>query len=250
MAARRGGVPQGGVWADATASEVPADLEAAALPDIPHPPSPLQKSALSSALLDEPPPSATSARSLGLCGAAGFWLFAWLINNMGVTLLNKWAFAKVSFPYPWMLSCIHMICNWFGAHIYYALKPGEREKRRVLSGDGFKTIVAFSCIFSANVAIGNASLRFVSVNFNQVARSLVPGVVMVASSFLLGKRHSSAEKWSLVPVMLGVAMATFGEMHFSTLGAFMTAFCVILAALKVRQKRQFQFTPVVLQYLV
>jgi len=88
-------------------------------------------------------------------------------------------------------------------------------------------------MFSANIAIGNASLRHVSVNFNQVARSLVPGVVMVVSIVLLKKSFSLAQQLSLVPVVVGVMLACFGEMHFTALGFAMTMFCVLLAATKV-----------------
>lgn len=161
-----------------------------------------------------------------------FWLSAWFINNIGVTLLNKWAFAKVSFPYPYALSAVHMACNTTGAFLYFAVLPGERIKRKPLES-GFRTILAFSLCFSANIAFGNASLRHVSVNFNQVMRSLVPGVVMVFSGYALEKTHSFAQKASLLPIVLGVMLACFGDMHFTPLGFGMTALCVVLAATKV-----------------
>ena len=36
--------------------------------------------------------------------AGVIWLAFWFLNNILVTLLNKWSFANVSFPYPYAVS--------------------------------------------------------------------------------------------------------------------------------------------------
>lgn len=104
-----------------------------------------------------------------------------MLNNIGVTLLNKAAFAKVDFKYPFFLSSIHMFCNYLGSqYIFWSLGRSKDAasslvtqllgsiQRQTLDASGKKTILAFSVIFSLNIAIGNVSLKHVSVNFNQV----------------------------------------------------------------------------------
>jgi hypothetical protein len=165
---------------------------------------------------------------------------------VGVTLLNKAAFATVDFHYPYFLSFVHMVCNSIGSQFVFwslerDLKNGQTgifQKllgnivRKELDDKGKQYIIAFSVIFSLNIAIGNVSLRHVSVNFNQVMRSLVPAITIVMG-ICLGKGISYGRILSVVPIVFGVAMACFGDMTFSTLGFFYTAFCVVLAALKV-----------------
>lgn len=96
------------------------------------------------------------------------WLVIWMANNILVTVLNKAAFAKVDFKYPYALSVVHMACNIIGAQIYFATSKTTKPKQLPLDGSSRKSVFLFSIIFALNIAIGNTSLRWASVNFNQV----------------------------------------------------------------------------------
>lgn len=50
--------------------------------------------------------------------------------------------------------------------------------------------------------------------------------------FYYGKSFSLQRKLSVLPIVFGVALAFYGDMSFTPIGAFYTIFCVILAALK------------------
>jgi len=118
-----------------------------------------------------------------------FWLIVWMANNVlgnsflfvstinytdsllsAVTMLNKAAFAKVDFKYPYTVSTIHMACNILGAQLYFFFS--RTVKPKAIEGHNRKAVLLFSIIFSLNIAIGNASIRYVSVNFNQFCRAL------------------------------------------------------------------------------
>lgn len=167
------------------------------------------------------------------------WLLLWTVNNIGVTLLNKSAFAKVNFKFPYFLSFVHMFCNTIGSKILFAsLKRGCVQNllgtitQKKIQGKDNMWIFLFSIIFSLNIAVGNASLRYVSVNFNQVMRSLVPAMTIVFG-ICLGKPVSRKRQLAVLPVVIGVAMATFGDMTYTKFGLIVTMFCVLLAAIKV-----------------
>jgi len=178
--------------------------------------------------------------------ASTTWLLLWTANNIGVTLLNKAAFATVDFHYPYFLSFVHMVCNSIGSQLVFQSLATDKEfgrtgvfqrllgniTRKELDNTGKKYIIAFSVIFSLNIAIGNVSLRYVSVNFNQVMRSLVPAITIVMG-LCLKKSISPNRIIAVVPIVVGVAMACFGDMTYTALGFFYTSCCVLLAALKV-----------------
>jgi hypothetical protein len=104
--------------------------------------------------------------------------------------------------------------------------------RKDLDETGKRYILAFSIIFALNIAIGNASLQHVSVNFNQVVRSLVPALTILFG-IIAGHSISTHRILSVLPVILGVGMACFGDMRYSYLGLAYTFGCVLLAAIKV-----------------
>jgi hypothetical protein len=197
--------------------------------------------------------------------AATFWLIIWTLNNIAVTLLNKASFAKVNFHYPFFLSAVHMVCNQIGAEfVFWSLEQskkranrhhddddnennnhhstsentwvirilGENLHRQHIDSKARSLILWFSLIFSANIAIGNVSLKYVSVNFNQVMRSLVPAITILMG-MCLKKPISRRRQMAVLPVVVGVAMACFGDMSYTAMGFFITCLCVFLAALKV-----------------
>jgi drug/metabolite transporter (DMT)-like permease len=193
-----------------------------------------------------------------------FWLILMTVNNIAVTLINKAAFSMVRFPYPYMLTVIHMFINWlFCEYIFYSIgrsssrssgssnmwiqllgnsedlhTTSANAKLGVLSSSAQPSVWVvgiYSIIFSMNIAIGNVSLQYVSVNFNQVMRSLVPIFTLWCSWYCLNQRNISFQRrLAIWPVVIGVAMAAIGDrMSVTVLGFFYTLLCVILAAVKV-----------------
>ena len=186
------------------------------------------------------------------------------LNNIGVTLINKAAFALIRFPYPYMLTVIHMLLNWLCCeYVFYSIERSSRRNtsnmwiqllgnsddlhttpgatKHLLGGPSPSTqpsvwvVGLYSVVFSMNIAIGNVSLQYVSVNFNQVMRSLVPIITLWLSWYCLNQRNISPQRrLAIWPVVVGVALATIGDrMSVTVVGFFYTLLCVVLAAVKV-----------------
>jgi len=60
----------------------------------------------------------------------------------------------------------------------------------------------------------------------------VPVIVMTISMLYYRKSYSWNRKLAVIPIVFGVALAFYGDMSYTTIGAFYTILCVILAALK------------------
>jgi hypothetical protein len=92
-----------------------------------------------------------------------FWLTLYFALNLALTLYNK--VLLVSFPYPYTLTAIHALFGLAGG-TYLRLRNVYQPKS--LCGSDHAVLVAFSILYSVNIAISNASLDLVTVPVSQL----------------------------------------------------------------------------------
>lgn len=156
------------------------------------------------------------------------WLLLclWLSLNLVLTFLNKAVLVQANFP--WLLTGIHTSSTTIGCIAWGSLRTAKLTRLKM---HGNLVMVAFSILFTFNIAISNVSLGMVSVALHQVLRSLCPLATMGIEA-CLGRRHSTRTYASILPLILGVALATAGDYFCNLAGFFMTSLGVLLAAVK------------------
>jgi hypothetical protein len=92
-------------------------------------------------------------------------------------------------------------------------------------------LAAFSMLFTVNIAISNVSLAMVSVPFHQIVRSTTPVATILIYRWL-GRSYGTMTYVSLIPIVAGVGLSTYGDYYATLLGASLTFLGVFLAALK------------------
>ncbi|KAG0299249.1 UAA transporter [Dissophora globulifera] len=157
------------------------------------------------------------------------WLAMYFLLNLTLTIYNKAILSTFHFSFPWTLTGIHTLCSGLGALIMAKLgyftpaHLGERENMVMLM---------FSFLYTLNIAISNVSLNEVSVAFHQVVRAMTPVFTIAISVAFLGKKYSGMTYLSLLPLLLGVYMATVGDYSYTAMGFFLTILGTVLAATK------------------
>lgn len=101
----------------------------------------------SQAAIETPHEYQASSTKKFLCLALYFAL------NLGVTLSNKAVLQSAQ--YPWLLTAVHATTTSFGCFILRRL--GVFHCTKLSSRENLK-LVAFSCLFTANIATSNVSL--------------------------------------------------------------------------------------------
>lgn len=72
----------------------------------------------------------------------------------------------------------------------------------------------------------------VSVPFHQLVRALTPLFTTILFRVFFNRTYATATYLSLIPIVFGVSLATYGELAFSDLGFVLTFLGVLLAAFK------------------
>ncbi|TIA73574.1 hypothetical protein E3P91_01357 [Wallemia ichthyophaga] len=173
--------------------------------------------------------TATTAATAATATPTGYWYYAglYLMFNLALTLFNKAVLDDL--PYPYTLTAVHAASNVIGctiARLYGLYTPAKLSTTEIV------ILIFFSTLYTINIAVSNLSLSLVTVPVHQIIRSLGPLFTMALAVPILGSKFSIPKLVSLLPVIAGIALTTYGEISFTALGLFLTFAGTILAAFK------------------
>ncbi|CAI5469538.1 unnamed protein product [Closterium sp. Yama58-4] len=163
----------------------------------------------------------TSWLTLGL-------IASWYICNIGVLLLNKFLLSNYGYKYPIFLTMCHMAaCSLFSyiAIAWMKLVPLQAIRSR----SQFLKIAALSAIFCFSVVSGNISLKYLPVSFNQAIGATTPFFTAFFAYIMTFKREAWVTYAALIPVVMGVVIASGSEPSFHLYG-----FIICIAATAAR----------------
>ncbi|CAN0890493.1 Probable sugar phosphate/phosphate translocator At3g10290 [Linum grandiflorum] len=144
----------------------------------------------------------------------------WYSSNIGVLLLNKYLLSNYGFRFPIFLTMCHMsacaILSYLSI-VFLKVVPLQTLKSRPQL---FK-ISTLSVVFCASVVGGNVSLRYLPVSFNQAVGATTPFFTAVFAYLMTFKREAWVTYCALVPVVVGVVIASGGEPGFHLFGFIM-----------------------------
>lgn len=144
-------------------------------------------------------------------------ILAWYLTNIFTVVLNKYLFQIMEFKFPLTLTAIHMLISSLGS--YVALRVFQVVPLITVPRDRMiKTIIPLGIVFCINIILGNISLRWIPVSFMQTVKSSVPAFTVMLQTLLLKQYSSQLTYVSLIPVVGGVALASFTEVNFEMIG--------------------------------
>ena len=139
-------------------------------------------------------------------------IVTWYTCNIGVLLLNKYLLSVYHFKYPIFLTFLHMVACTLLSYLCSVLKLVPRQY--ITSSQQFAKIATLAVVFALSVVLGNISLRFIPVSFNQAIGATTPVFTAIFSALILSQRETMETYAMLVPVVFGIVVASGSEPMF------------------------------------
>eukprot|EP00197_Chlamydomonas_leiostraca_P002462 CAMPEP_0202857102 /NCGR_PEP_ID=MMETSP1391-20130828/167_1 /ASSEMBLY_ACC=CAM_ASM_000867 /TAXON_ID=1034604 /ORGANISM="Chlamydomonas leiostraca, Strain SAG 11-49" /LENGTH=391 /DNA_ID=CAMNT_0049535861 /DNA_START=15 /DNA_END=1190 /DNA_ORIENTATION=+ len=148
------------------------------------------------------------------------YIALWYALNIGFNLLNKSIFKY--FPYPWTVSTVHVIVGLVYCVAMYAIGLKGASFGRIITKEEFGKIFGPASMHAIGHIAANISFAAVAISLTHTVKTLEPAFNVLLAKLILGEATPLPAVLSLVPIMLGVAMASAGELSFNWTG-FLTA---------------------------
>ncbi|MEW5307113.1 MAG: hypothetical protein WDW36_009530 [Sanguina aurantia] len=159
------------------------------------------------------------------------YIILWVVLSAGVIMINKYILSYAGFPFPVALTLIHMV--FCSAVATLLIKSGVVEAVNMPSDLYFRGVVPIALLFAMVLWLGNAAYLHLSVSFIQMLKASMPVTVFVAGIILGTERYQFNYAANLVMIAAGIAIASYGEVHFVMLGVLYQASSVIFESFRL-----------------
>ncbi|CZT04228.1 related to triose phosphate/3-phosphoglycerate/phosphate translocator [Rhynchosporium agropyri] len=162
--------------------------------------------------------SAAPAASNGIHPA--LYVAVWISLSSSVILFNKWILSTLGFAYPILLTSWHLIFATIMTQIM-ARTTTLLDGRKTVKMTGkvyLRAIVPIGVFFSLSLICGNLTYLYLSVSFIQMLKAFTPVAVLVAGWILQMHPVDLKKLGNVSFIVIGVALASFGEIDFVLTG--------------------------------
>ncbi|KAI6365854.1 hypothetical protein MCOR25_005224 [Pyricularia grisea] len=166
---------------------------------------------------------------------AAAYVIAWISISSSVILFNKWILDTKKFHYPVLLTTYHLTFATIATQLlarYTTLLDGRKTVK--MNGQVYmRAIVPIGFMFSLSLICGNLTYLYLSVAFIQMLKATTP-VAVLLSTWALGVAQPNLRVFLNVSVIvIGVVIASFGEIKFVLAGFLFQIGGVIFEALRL-----------------
>lgn len=144
------------------------------------------------------------------------FILIWYALNIGFNIYNKALFNH--FPFPWTVSTVHVIVGSIYCGVLYLLGFKDASFGRPINKEEFGYLIKPATMHALGHIAANLSFAAVAISLTHTVKTLEPAFNVVMSKLVLGTVTPLPVVASLLPIIIGVAMASAAEVSFNWLG--------------------------------
>ncbi|KAF2225127.1 triose-phosphate transporter family-domain-containing protein [Elsinoe ampelina] len=166
---------------------------------------------------------------------AAFYVILWISLSGSVILFNKWVLSTAKFDFPLFLTTWHMVFATIMTQIL-ARTTTVLDSRHSVPMDRatyMKAIVPIGAVFSLSLICGNLAYLYLSVSFIQMLKATNVAATLAATWFFGMASPDSKKMLNVLVIVIGIVIASFGELKFHTLGFIVQVAGVIAEAVRL-----------------
>ncbi|CAH0014652.1 unnamed protein product [Clonostachys rhizophaga] len=181
------------------------------------------------------PQAEKGQRQAGFSIHPAFYVVVWIACSSSVILFNKWLLDTLNFRYPVILTTYHQVFATVmtqGMARFTTLLDGRKNVK--MTGRVYlRAVVPIGLFFSLSLICGNLTYLYLSVAFIQMLKATTPVAVLI-SGWCLGVSKPNLKQFlNVSAIVVGVIVASFGEIHFVLVGVLYQIAGVIFEALRL-----------------
>lgn len=172
----------------------------------------------------------------------------WIFLSAAVILVNKYVLSVSGFPYPLALTATHMaFCSVLA---FLVVKMGFAEATPISADTYISCILPIGLLFAITLWTSNAAYLYLSVSFIQMLKATTPLVVFMVGCGFGTERFTMNSLGNMVIVGVGIAIASYGEIHFVVIGVILQCASILCESTRLTlvqvllQKRGIKLNPV------
>mmetsp|Transcript_39571 Transcript_39571/g.75786 ORF Transcript_39571/g.75786 Transcript_39571/m.75786 type:complete len:320 (-) Transcript_39571:123-1082(-) len=143
------------------------------------------------------------------------YVTSWYTINICIVLLNK-IVIKDHFQFPVTLTLFHQAFCFLMATLCVTLKISEAQ--HLGSRKQLYSVIALSLAVTLSLVTGMWALKFIPVSFDQAIGATTPAFTALLAIVIIGRYERLVTYITLVPVILGIVIASKGEPGFHIVG--------------------------------
>ncbi|KAI1367669.1 triose-phosphate transporter family-domain-containing protein [Xylaria arbuscula] len=164
-----------------------------------------------------------------------FYIALWIALSSSVILFNKWVLFTAKFDYPLFLTTWHMAFATLMTQLMakFTTTLDSRHKVPMNTNTYMKAIVPIGIMFSLSLIFGNFAYLYLSVSFIQMLKA-TNAVATLLATWAFGMAAPNLNKLvNVSAIVIGVAIASFGELKFDGLGFIIQVTGIVCEALRL-----------------